>query len=134
MFTFSCSKKDVMMEKDFSARFYPQTWKLFKMTGSFENSETTGEAMAWQEEYTFYSNGSVEKLRPREGESSGITGNYSFFQEDERQGILIEYEFENSLTGSCTGKEETLYFDPTGTILNSSWWACDGPGLFYKRK
>ncbi|MCG9970955.1 hypothetical protein [Christiangramia crocea] len=135
LLSFSCSRENEgLLTEDFSVNQYPQTWKLFRMTGNMENHETNGEDMVWQEEYIFRSNGTVTKLREQDGETSDITGNYSLFNENERQGILIEYIEDSSLIGSCTGPEETLYFDEEDRVLYSNWWACDGPGLFYKRK
>ncbi len=58
----SCSKKEEQMKsQDFSFNEYSQKWKLVKMTGSFEGSETTDEEMSWQESYMFKSDGSFLK-------------------------------------------------------------------------
>lgn len=135
LFVFSCSSnKEGLLVEDFSANEYPQTWKLFKMTGNMVNTETTGEDMAWQEEYTFNPDGSVVKTRTQDGESSSITGEFRISQEDERQLITIEYDEDSVLIASCSGIDEYLYFNVEKGYLHGSWWACDGPGLFYKKK
>ena len=135
LFVFSCSSnKEGLLVEDFSVNEYPQTWKLFKMTGSLAYSETTGEDMAWQEEYRLTSDGRVVKTRTQDGESSSIMGYFSLIQQDEQSYILIEYEEDSDLIGSCTGTEESLYIDSQNKLLQSNWWACDGPGLFYKKK
>lgn len=135
LFVFPCSSnKEGLLVEDFSANEYPQTWKLFKMTGNMANSETTGEDMAWQEEYRFNSDGRVVKTRTRNGESSSITGDFRLIQQNEQPYILIEYGENSDLIGSCTGTEESLSIDSQNKLLQSNWWACDGPGLFYKRK
>ncbi|MCM8568611.1 hypothetical protein NE848_04425 [Gramella jeungdoensis] len=134
LLAYSCSSnKDGLIIVDFSAGPYPQTWKLFKMTGSMVNSETAGEDMAWQEEYRFSSNASVVKTRTQDGVSSSITGDFTISQENDRQLIIIEYQEDSNLIGSCTGTEESLFFNAEDGVLNSNWWACDGPGLFYKK-
>ncbi|TBW29997.1 hypothetical protein [Gramella sp. KN1008] len=134
LISFSCAEEESIMVKDFEAHSYPQTWKLYKMTGNLPDSETTGEDMAWQEEYRFSSDGTVVKTRKDDGESLSVTGRYELFQENDLKGIVIEYEEENEIIASCSGKVEDLFFKNEETELYGSWWACDGPGLFYKRQ
>lgn len=133
LISFSCSKEESILVKDFGASSFPQTWKLYKMKGSLANSETTGKDMAWQEEYRFNADGTVVKTRTFEGETESITGNYERYQGTDMKGIRIEYAEDSELIASCSGTTETLYFKSGETVLYSSWWACDGPGLFYKK-
>ncbi len=129
----SCSKTiDALESKDFSINNYPQTWKLIKMTGSQEGSESSGEEMEWQENYVFNSDGSFVKTRISTGELKSASGRY-FFNE-EIQSFILDYGKSNPIIGSCgSAVEESLYYTKDSKILQSNWWACDGPGLFYKR-
>lgn len=112
---------------------YPQTWVLFKMTGSFEGSEYKGDAMEWQENYVFYSNLTFKKTRIKEGKTIVASGTYIMKQDQEEQAILLTYNQSNEIIGSCLPNKESLYYDANQGVLLSNWWACDGPGLFYKK-
>ena len=129
----SCSKdNDTLESRDLTLNDFPQTWKLIKMTGSLEGSESVGPEMAWQENYVFNSDGTFLKTRITEGESESASGSYVF--ENDNQSFILDYDQINSIIGSCNSDaEEHLYFNEDSKILLSNWWACDGPGLFYER-
>ncbi len=129
----SCSKsKETLQSEDFSITSYPQTWNLVKMTGSLEGSESTGEEMAWQENYFFKTDGSFLKTRITEGESESASGTYSF--DESIQIFILNYNETSAIIGSCgSNMKESLTFNAESNTLQSNWWACDGPGLFYEK-
>jgi len=130
----SCSKSNnTLTSEDLSINIYPQTWKLVKMTGSLEGSESAGDDMDWQENYVFKSDGSFLKTRITEEEIESASGNYSF--DESTQNFILNYEQASVIIGNCgSNTEESLYFNKESKILQSNWWACDGPGLFYERE
>ena len=129
----SCSRNsEVLKSEDLSINIYPQTWKLVQMSGNLVGSESEGDEMAWQENYIFNSDGSFIKTRITEGEIESASGRYSF--NENIQNFILNYEQTSPIIGNCGSKiEESLYFNEENKILQSNWWACDGPGLFYKR-
>lgn len=134
LFLTSCSKEEPGMEAlGFSATQFPQKWILVKMTGnSVETPAYTGENMYWQENYVFNADGSFLKTRIKNGESTTAEGNYTVSEED--QTFILNHHNRNPLIGNCNmGNTEYLSFDKNRVNLLSNWWACDGPGLFYKR-
>ncbi|MCM4157155.1 hypothetical protein DHD80_14195 [Gramella sp. AN32] len=140
MTLFSCSEeKESSLENvdqpQLSTNDYPQQWKLFKMTGSFDGSETTGEEMEWQETYYFYQDKSFKKVRIKNNISVEAKGSFEILMSDEEAAFILTYNQPSELIGNCTGDlKEHLSLRENNTVLQSSWMACDGPGLFYKRK
>ena len=131
----SCSSNsDELETQDLSIEKFPQKWSLYKMTGSIQYSETTGEDMEYQEFYIFNSDNSFLKTRTTEDDIITAEGSYILQTNDDGVAFLLEYSEESDLIGNCSGnKEEYLYLDAAKTTLLSSWWSCDGPGLFYKQ-
>lgn len=129
----SCSKNEELIEtQDFAVNEFPQKWKLMKMTGNFQDSEKTGEDMLYQENYFFKSDGTFVKTRIEDGKETSAEGQYIFQKEE--LSFLLTHNSSNQLIGNCSNKNiENLYFDNNGDYLLSNWWACDGPGLYYKR-
>lgn len=135
---FSCSNADNMKPEidtlDLSVMEYPQKWQLFKMSGGMIGSETSGENMEYQEYYLFNKDLTFVKTRIEAGTEISFEGSYSIVNQNNEQGLLLEFNEENRLIGSCSSKpEEYLYLDKDNETLLSNWWACDGPGLFYKQ-
>lgn len=124
----SCSNQN---NGDIDLKSNRQSWKLVKMTGSFQNSETTGSDMAWQETIHLI-NGIFEKIRVENGRSSTISGTYEFSQESDGQYLILIYKSSSALIGNCTGDLKEYYRVATETTLQGSWLACDGPGLEYQ--
>ncbi|UGU17292.1 hypothetical protein LS482_05325 [Sinomicrobium kalidii] len=113
---------------------YPQEWKLFKMKGNTEDSETTGEKMEWQETYILNPDSTFTKTRVTENET--LTGNGTFMITENEHGTVLLLTFENEnnpVIGTCYGdNKERLTQNAAEGILVSSWENCDGPGLFYE--
>lgn len=108
-----------------------QKWELVRMTGSFINSETTGDDMAWQEYYLLNPNGNFFKSRNRDGTISQATGTYAFVEQGHEKYFELTYITGKELIASCFGNgKEILMFN--GGQLLGSWNACDGPGLEYQ--
>ena len=131
----SCSKNsDEIDTNDLSADSFPQKWSLYKMTGSIQYSERTGDDMPYQEYYIFNSDNTFSKTRISDENEVSISGLYEIKMNNDGVAYLLNYPEESDLVGNCSSKKkEYLYFDDQGTTLLSSWWACDGPGLFYKQ-
>jgi hypothetical protein len=48
--------------------------------------------------------------------------------------LVLTYEEVNNIIGSCYNRPvEYLYYRNDENLLLSNWWACDGPGMFYKK-
>jgi hypothetical protein len=60
---FSCSNEDDFGLESTQFVFSEQKWNLVRMSGSWSKSETTGEAMEWQEYYIFTPEGTFFKSR-----------------------------------------------------------------------
>ncbi|MDT0687817.1 hypothetical protein [Autumnicola psychrophila] len=131
---FSCDEKQKEIDKADVFATDAQKWELVKMTGSFAGSETIGDEMEWQEYYLFNANGTFTKHRERNNKIVEASG--SFETDTNEDGLVynLSYSEENELIGNCHGAPtEYLYFSSDGETLLSSWWACDGPGLFYEQ-
>lgn len=132
MMFFSCSVEDYR-EDDINLQYAAQKWELVRMTGSFVNSETTGDAMAWQEYYIFNPNGTFFKSRSRDGSIVEAKGTFQVMEYDNDDADYLELVFESGqeLIGSCNGgrKEVLVYGSPRA--ISNTWRACDGPGLDY---
>jgi len=131
---FSCSNSDDLETGGIDLLYAPQKWQLVRMSGSLENSETTGENMDWQEYYVFNPEGVFLKKREWQGAVSEATGTFALveFDNDEADYLELTYTTGEDLIGSCSGdRKEILLFRSTNELSNT-WQACDGPGLDYK--
>ncbi|MCE2612341.1 hypothetical protein LVD13_05095 [Flavobacteriaceae bacterium D16] len=119
---------------EFNASVLPQKWKLVSMTGNFSGSVEEGEDMEWQETYILTSDQTFTKTRETAELTLTGTGTFQFFSENEAVGIVFTFNEDFEIIGNCTGDQiEYLYLDTDQKTLVASWWACDGPGLFYQR-
>ncbi|CDF79335.1 conserved hypothetical protein containing lipoca lin-like domain [Formosa agariphila KMM 3901] len=105
-------------------------WNLIQMTGSIPDSETTGAEMDWQEIYQLRADGTFLKSRDRAGVIIEITGTYNLIDNS-----ILEFTFDGAseLIGSCTSHTKETMTLQSDTIFLSTWSACDGPGLTYKK-
>ena len=124
----SCSSQNT---GDIDLKNIQQTWRLVKMTGSLQSSETTGSDMAWQETILL-SNGLFEKTRIINGSSTKVSGSYAFSEESDGTYLVLKYRSANSLIGNCTGDLTEYYFMTSDESFHGTWLACDGPGLEYQ--
>lgn len=126
---FSCKKKT-----EFNIEKFPQKWQLVLMSGQIANSETKGSNMAWQESYALNADGTFIKSRERNGSVSKASGKFSIKDSPDGKYLLLTYSTSNDLIGSCSSIEKTETLTVNSDIrLLSTWSACDGPGLEYKR-
>lgn len=137
----SCSKKDELdsMNREESTHQalsnikQVQKWKLVQMSGQIRNSVQKGADMPWQEHYVLNPDGSFSKVRQKGGETTSATGFYTYHSTSGEQYLELTYSAPNAIIGSCDAADlkETLMVRKDG--LQSSWWACDGPGLLYEQ-
>lgn len=124
----SCSKEKSTLNEDF-----PHSFILTKMTGSFEGSETTGNAMEWQESYCLFENNTFIKSRNWNGTNIDAEGTYSFTIIENENFIEFTYNAESTIIGSCYGNLKEFLYILNDYEVNGTWSHCDGPGLVYKR-
>lgn len=125
----SCSKDAVAI----SDTGYYGKWTLVKMSGSMVNSETTGNAMGWQEFYSLNSNGTFTKSRNQNGINITATGTCT--AQNNPDGVYLELTYPNysQIIGSCYGNQKEELLLTANNYLSSTWKNCDGPGLEYKK-
>ncbi|MBS9462382.1 hypothetical protein KIM67_08175 [Flagellimonas sp. 389] len=109
-----------------------QKWELVKMTGSMVNSETTGDAMEWQENYFLNPNGSFEKQRVYDGTTTKATGSYELIVQEDEKYFELTYETGKELIASCSRNGKEILVLNGSDALYATWNACDGPGLEYR--
>tara|TARA_R110001583_G_scaffold57921_7_gene173082 strand:- start:425 stop:865 length:441 start_codon:yes stop_codon:yes gene_type:complete len=124
----SCSKNENRLNGDF-----PHTYKLTKMTASFNGQEITGTDMEWQETYCLFENNTFIKTRIWNGNNTEATGMYSFTIIDNKSFIEFTYNVESTIIGSCYGNLKEIMDVISDTKIISTWSYCDGPGLEYER-
>lgn len=130
----SCSSDDDYGLESTQFVYAEQQWTLVKMTGSFQNSETTGSEMEWQEYYTFSPEGTFIKSRTVDEVVYEATGNFEVieFDNDPNHYLELTYQTVNALVGNCTEDDKELLMYRNSTMISSLWMACDGPGLDYE--
>jgi len=129
----SCAEDDDFGLASTQFVFSDQKWELVQMSGSFQNSETTGEEMDWQEYYIFSPEGTFIKSRTVAEEVTEATGTFEVVEYDNDLNHYLEltYQAGNELVGNCTGDDKELLIYRNSTMISSLWMACDGPGLDY---
>ncbi|WP_281987501.1 hypothetical protein [Aquimarina aggregata] len=136
IFLISCSESTESELIPFNSKLFPQQWQLVAMTGSIANMPPiTGRKMSWQESYTLNTNKTFVKSRDTNGNVSLATGTYTFLILSDGTYLELTYISENNLIGNCNSDlKEILRLNDSQDKLTATWWACDGPGLFYERK
>lgn len=118
------------LAKTFAQSTYPQKWILVSMTGNIANiPPAKGKDMDYQEFYIFNADSTFSKTRDRDGASQTVHGTYSIRNSAPSNYIVLHHETDNDLIGNCAATlDEQLVFSGANE-LNSTWQACDGPGL-----
>ena len=119
---------------------YLGKWELVKTSGNMRNSEKTGTDMEFQETYQLKKDGSFIKTRIAPNRTTEVEGTFSIEEEEStvpgeswRTVIKMEHEKKNSIIATCgSSLTEYLYFT-TDDRMVSTWNACDGMGLEYKK-
>ena len=116
------------------ADVFPQRWDLKSMSGMVAGvPPTTGEDMDWQEHYLLSSDSTFVKTRKTKDGSLQDSGTFSIINLSDGKYIEFNYQEKGVLVGNCSNEpSEVLRFE-SETKLVGTWWACDGPGLFYER-
>ncbi|MDX6183021.1 hypothetical protein SGQ44_11925 [Flavobacterium sp. Fl-77] len=129
---FSCSNETKEISAASASDFHGK-WTLIKMSGTFPDSETTGNQMEWQEFYIFNTDRTFVKTRVRNNTTTTESG---IFETKDFNGLThFELTFlgNSTLAGNCYGNsKESLFIDADG-LLTGTWRTCDGPGLVYKK-
>nr|WP_315211813.1 hypothetical protein [uncultured Flavobacterium sp.] len=112
---------------------YYGKWNLVAMTGSLQNSGTTGAAMAWQEFYLFNTNGTFTKSREENSIKTTLSGTYTTTTQSDGIFFELTYPNDSEIIGSCYGNQKEVLFLNSNNSLSSTWSYCDGPGLKYKK-
>lgn len=135
---FSCSKKEeiVIETQEFSLDQYPQKWQLVSMQGNIANMPpATGTDMTWQEYYLLHADGTFTKHRQQNGQSTAVSGTFSFekFDSDPLNYLVLTYEAKSALVGTCSAEPKENMVLVSSESMHNSWMICDGPTLLYKR-
>ena len=136
LFFTSCSTNDQSSEEavELKSDAFPQKWELVAMSGMVAGvPATTGDDMEWQEHYLLFADSTFVKSRERDNEILEDTGTYLKVTTDEGGYIELTYETESELLGNCSHEPKEVLAIESETRLVGTWWACDGPGLFYQR-
>lgn len=125
-----------MVLKNSDLQFSSQKWVLVEMTGSMVNSSTKGTDMDWQEYYIFNPDGRFLKTRERNGTIQEATGTFEMVEFDNDTVDYLELRFETGgeLAGGCYGQGYEILSYISSVKIQSTWMACDGPGLFYEKE
>ena len=136
----TCNSEDTPNENEKSPQNlkldeFPQKWQLFQMTGQMSDEPPSkGEDMSWQEFYVLNADKTFTKQREHNGEVTESKGTYTFSNSEDENLLILKHNLPSQIIGNCTGDNtETLSFDKKKSNFIGTWWACDGPGLFYKR-
>ena len=129
-FCYSCSK---VYEFTYFQEKLIGKWTLQSMASSRPYTISIGDAMLWQESYTFNTDSSFTKTRVTNSKSITAVGSYSYKRETDGDYIVLTYSKKSEIIGSCTGNfQEILLFVDKNT-LSSTWKNCDGPEREYKK-
>lgn len=111
----------------------PEKWQLVQMFGSIADlPPSTGSNMSWQEWYLLYPDNTFRKIREQNNQTTEAEGSYKELQLSDGVYLELVFKNDNNLIGSCIGEKTELLRKSTNQ-LTSTWWNCDGPGLFYER-
>jgi hypothetical protein len=125
----SCQKEEMAAVEP-----YPQTWQLVKLTGEMPSYVKTGTDLPWQETYVFRADSTFTKTRRQGDQATEASGTFALQDFSDGQYVVLTYDTMSSIIGSCTTVElkENLALKADDTLV-STWRACDGPGLEYKK-
>jgi hypothetical protein len=126
---FSCE-----CDKEMGIEQCPEKWQLIKMSGNIANvPPSTGSDMTWQEWYLLYPNATFIKTRERDNVVTEQAGTYATITLSDGEYLQLVYESDNDIIGNCNNEaKETLKINSQNE-MTGTWWACDGPGLFYEK-
>ncbi|NHF58045.1 hypothetical protein FK220_001745 [Flavobacteriaceae bacterium TP-CH-4] len=127
-------KSNVETPVPLQADVYPQKWLLTAMTGSIANvPPTTGEDLEYQETIRLHSDGTFTKIREYDGVTLQASGAFEVVEKSDGDYLILTFPEKNALVGNCSNEPKEWFRFDSDTKLIGTWWACDGPGLFYDR-
>ncbi|WP_430908984.1 hypothetical protein [Maribacter sp. 2-571] len=113
----------------------PQKWKLTAMTGMIANvPPISGNDMEYQEVLLLHSDSTFTKTRERDGNIMESSGGFEIVAETDGDYLVLSYPEKNELVGNCSNEPKEWFRFDSETQLVGTWWACDGPGLFFERQ
>lgn len=119
---------------DLRAEGFPQRWELIAMSGMVANiPPSTGADMEWQEHYILFVDNTFVKLRVINNRSIEDNGTFSIVELSDGKYIEFTYKEKSELVGNCSNQAKEFLRFESETELVGTWWACDGPGMFYVR-
>lgn len=107
-------------------------WVLTAMYGGTPNVTLTGADLEWQESYQLHTDGTFLKSRERDGVITEASGTYVIYVSQDGQSLELTFDNDSDIIASCTNLIEYMIFQ-SETSFNSTWLACDGPGLTYEK-
>lgn len=134
---FSCSKETLNNEISLPIERNSESSQVFKlvaMSGSISGApQVTGNGMRWQENYTLEVDQTFIKSRVTDNQTIQQKGTYAFITLSDGEYLELTYFDTNPIIGNCTSAPKELLKIEESNQLIGTWWACDGPGLFYNR-
>ncbi|MAW93841.1 MULTISPECIES: hypothetical protein [unclassified Leeuwenhoekiella] len=127
---FSCSNEEEK-STDLQVQSDPVKLELVAMSGQMRGSETTGEAMEWQEYFLLKNDMKFEKIQKRDGKEYRSSGTFEIVMLNGDKYLRFTHDTRNEAYGNCTGDTIELLRYTSSNELTGSWSACDGPGLEY---
>lgn len=122
------------LEENIDIEKYSHKWELIEMSGNIANMPTaTGSAMEWQEYYILNLDSTFTKSRKRDNIVKEESGTYVFLTLSDGKYLELSYNSDNDLIGNCTSESKELLKLNSDNTMIGTWWACDGPGLIYKK-
>ena len=131
LFNLSCTDEETQ-SSDLSTANEPVRLDLVAMSGQVRNSETTGDAMPWQEYFLLKEEMKFEKVKVEKGTTLKSTGTFEIEMINGDKYLKFTHDTKNQAFGNCTGDKTELLRYTDSNELTGSWSACDGPGLFYE--
>lgn len=122
------------LEENNDIEKYYDKWELVEMSGNMANMPAaTGSEMEWQEYYILNLDSTFTKSRKRDDIVKEESGTYVFVALSDGKYLELSYKSDNDLIGNCTSEPRELLKLNSDNTMIGTWWACDGPGLVYKR-
>ena len=109
------------------------SWKLIEMTSNNQNSESADNEMEWQETYQINTDGTFQKSRDTDGVTTNAIGTYNILELPDGKYLEFTYNNKSEIIGSCSSNLKEEVFFQSKNIFTSTWIACDGPSLKYKK-
>ena len=118
---------------------YEGKWKLMRVISNF-SSDKTGTEPEYEESYVLKADSSFTKTRILEDEIVAGSGTYVVTENDPVIGggpnmVAVEFTYNanSPIIANCTTSLTEVLYLKSNVILMSTWQACDGPTLEYRK-